>query len=494
MINIMKLIAKGNVCLCKLNNNDTTFLLLISTADKTIGIPMIKDGKAALAYISASETSDMYENLSTIIEKLYDKKIYPRVYKFRPVWKNAPEHSKTVTEVVKPVGDGVAAIVPTDISERLKTLGYDYKEAKIEMSYADRDYSDLLKDPINKQIYEFDDQKLKEEGITYDSLSLEAKSVYEDILHGKANGIIFQGPAGTGKSTMARILANKAKAPLLNLQITEGTTAEDLVGMFIPNDEEKGGKWKFVEGVLLRAYYKGYPVLLEEVNYGQPGVTTKLNEYTDKTPRVFVNGKMYTKHPNFVVYMTMNPGYEDTKLLNVALKNRFKKVEVPALSKKDFTSRAQKYSMSLGYQLKAEFFDKLYDFANFIEKEGNSSKWHGNVTFSIRNAQGLCDNILARKKTLEEFEAAVAVSYLNDLGTDNDNSEKLELYKNSPEIKEEIRKLYELYDFAEKETVEITESFDDIFGFAEEGASAETSGDDDFDSAAAMDELLDSLA
>ena len=195
---------------------------------------------------------------------------------------------------------------------------------------------------------------------------------------------------------------------------------------------------------LLKAYSEGWPIVIEEINYGQPGVNAKLNEFTDGTMRVTVNGKSYKKHPNFVCYMTMNPGYEGTEVLNVALKNRFAKVNVPALTCKEYVKRLVAYSAMLGHGLKESFFKKLYDFSNLIEKEASSSKWHENVKFSLRNGQRLCDCILQKSRSEQEFADAVAVQYLNDLSTDNDNSDKLEDLKKDTEI---INKIHDIVMF-----------------------------------------------
>ena len=262
---------------------------------------------------------------------------------------------------------------------------------------------------------------------------------------------------------------------------------EDLIGMYVPRTtaSEGGASYEFVAGPLLKAYTEGYQVVIEEVNYGQPGVIAKLNDMTDFTPRFPYCGKVYHRHPNFAVYMTMNPGYAGTEILNMALKNRFQIVQVPAFDKEKFTDLAVAYSASLGHPLRREFFKQLFDFANLIEKEAGTSKWNESVVFSIRNAQRLCENILHKSRSFDEFRAAIAVQYLNYLSVDNDNSDKLDIFKNSEEIKEQIRKIYEYYDFREIAKKKVTADFDSLF---EDDAPAEGSGD--AASKATIDDLL----
>jgi predicted metal-dependent hydrolase len=129
---------------------------------------------------------------------------------------------------------------------------------------------------------------------------------------------------------------------------------------------------------------------------------------------------------------------------------------------KDWINEARKKTSDRQKQ-RAEFFDKLFDFSQVIEKEAATSKWNENVKFSIRNAQRLCENILQKQRNLAEFTDAISIQYLNDLSTDNDNSEKLEDFKNSKEIKEQIKQIYDLYDFAEEKVVDLSVDFDDLF-------------------------------
>lgn len=483
--NVIKAAANGFLTLARLGESDQ-YLLVVTAKDKELFVPYVKIKGSAFAYIDPDRYDiDDYESLTTIIEAVNEAKLFKGVYQFKPISRKAPEHSNQVVGYVK--SSGAINTVPDNIKEILEKEGYEVVEKELTTAFIKRDYSELLKNPENKKMFDDDAKELAKVGANYESLPLETKIAYEAIEAGKSGGIIFEGPTGTGKSFAARILANRAGAPLLNLQITYGTSVEDLVGMYVPNDSVDGGKWKFVEGPLLKAFHEGYQLVIEEINYGQPGVNAKLNEFTDGTQRVTVNGRVYQKHPNFVVYMTMNPGYEGTETLNVALKNRFPKIDVPALTRTQFTDRARKYSKGLGHELSADFFGKLFDFGAVIEKEAGSSKWHENVKFSIRNAQRLCDNILQKKRSLDEFTAAISAQYLNDLSTDNDNSEKLQAFKQSKEITEQIRAIYDLYDFAESKTVKVSLDFEEFF----EVTTPAAEGDDPADKEEATKKILD---
>lgn len=460
---IVDALASGAVSLYKTDEEDVYILTVIPVGDtKRFTIPFIKDEKGAIAYIDDTKYSvEDIIKLDEIVNSLFAKNVYKTagVFKYTPFHRSAPAHSHNIIDYVKCVGGNQNK----EARKFLKAEGYTFIEKELKSTFAKRDYSELLKNPEVKAMFDEDAAELKKVGATYESLSDEIKIAYETAEAGASGGIIFEGPTGTGKSFAARILANHAGAPLLNIQITSGTTVEDLIGMFVPCDDDSGAKWKFVMGPLLRAYVEGWQLVIEEINYGLPAVNAKCNEFTDDTTRVIVHGKVYQKHPNFFVYMTMNPGYEGTDSLNVALKNRFAKVNVTALSKPEFCKRLQEYSRRLGHELSFEFFSKLFDFAGFLEKEGTTSKWRENIKFSIRNAQRLCCSILQKKRNFEEFMAAMAIHYFNDLSCDNDNSEKLEAFKQDKEIKEQIKSIYESYDFAEVKTIECNKTWDDLF-------------------------------
>lgn len=467
--NIIKLMAAGAVNVVKLEGEDK-YLLAIITKTTKIFVPMLTLASANWAYVEddgSEESAKTFEIVDAVLKEIKDKRIYGGVYAYRPKSVDpgkVPEHTHTAVEILKGFVGGAATVIPKGFKKMLTDAGYTLVEKDLSGPVTVRDYSALLADPANKANFDTDAAELAKAGATFDGLLLEAKMAFEAIRSGKAGGVIFEGPTGTGKSWMARIMAHQFGAPLLNLQITNGTVPDDLIGTFSPaTDADAKSNWVFNIGPLLKAYSEGYQLVVEEVNFGQAGVLAVLNQFTDGTPRIEVNGKTYYRHHNFVVYMTMNPGYDGTDPLNVALKNRFIKVNVPTLTKPEFCARAEKYSIALGHKLSTAFFEKVLEFAGTIEKIGNSAQFHENVKFSIRNVQSLCNAILATKCSYEQFAAAVSTSYLNDLSCDNDNSDKLEALKKSDEITKAIREMYNLYDFAETVEVEPADGIAEFF-------------------------------
>lgn len=472
--NLTKALSEGAIQVLRLNKEDC-FLLAIIAKDKNYLIPLIKEGSCR-AYINDSVSESEYDMLETIIKTIFESKIYSGLHNYKPMLKTYEVADKTIKGLVFTT---LVNKLNKDLPNILLKNGYNIEEilSTEEKETIPMEYSELLKDPeVNKRFLE-NREELQKLNISYKDLSVETKKAYEALSFGdNSKGIIFAGPTGTGKSFAARILADKSNAPLLNLQISYGTTVEDLVGQFIP-DESGASKWKFVMGPLLKAAVYGYQIVIEEVNFGQPGVISKLNEFTDGTLYVTVNGNIYKKHPNFVVYMTMNPGYKGTETLNVALKNRFSIINVPALNEEQFCKRSMAYSKARGHELSYQFFSKLFTLAGVLEKEGNSSRYHEDVKFSIRNAQRFVDGIVNKPQSFEEFCAVFNNQYINALSVDNDNSEKIEQLKKSEDIVSDLKELYCYYDLVKLEEAETKSCFDDFFTEIEESSKDSSSGE-----------------
>jgi MoxR-like ATPase len=283
--------------------------------------------------------------------------------------------------------------------------------------------------------------------------------------------------------------AVRAKAHRVDVQITPTTQPEDLEGKYVPDDTPGSQKnWKFEEGPVLRAWYKGYYLTLQEINYAMAGSNSCLNKYLDGTLYIEINGKVYHRHPNFAFLATMNAGYEDTEKLSQALKNRYSIVQLQPLTEAEFCQRIIAHSEFLGHKISSDFAKEIFNFSNFMQKQSVSGTWHENVDFGYRNAERFLDDILLKPRSLELFSSALHAAYTNALSCDNNNTEKLVTFKKSEEIQGYIKKLYSFYDFSESKAVDTAEDFDDIFGAVEDEPAEEEVKSDEM---RVMDELYD---
>ena len=513
-IDLPKALARGVINVFRLDDDKNSVMALCHSKGTFI-IPFINKS----AYIDIEDDS-VQDTVAQIVEAIQTHKIFSdaNITKATIRFKTAPEHSHVVKSFVTTKGIRKFA----GIEKILEDNGYNVTCEVSSTSAIHRDYSALLaKDPEAKAIFDENRAELKLVGATYETLNADTQEAYKSLVTGEHIGIIFTGPTGTGKSWAGRIIADKMNAPFLTLQLDRGTLVDTLIGSFVPKAGAKvdttvldkiveklrdpkiktedaleqaqalikasgdSGKWEFIPGPLLKACDEGWILVLEEVNFADAGVLAKLNEFTDRTLRITVNGVSYKPSKNFLVLMTMNPGYKGTDELNSALKGRFSVVNVPALTKEQFCERMIGYSKGKGHALCKEFFSKLYDFANKIEKLSEESTYHEDVHFSVRNAQRLVANILAEGKTLDQFAANINLQYLNCLTLDNDNSAQVEKLKQDTTILNDISALYELYDYADVETTDKLSDLSDFFTVSEV-AEEETEDLTDSD----LDELM----
>lgn len=465
--NLLKAL-KGIIAVCELKEPESYVLAIMDPKDKKARffIPLIRKDGIGSAYIDPAVYSDEQdEKISSLIKVLNDEKIFP-IYKYNPKSKACPvTFDHTVVRFIKP--SGIKQVLPKDLKKALEDAGYTVGTSGAGKSpYTPRNYGTQVADNPDFQMqYDAEVKKLTDAKVTFETLSPEVKIQYETVESGAKDGIIFVGPTGTGKTWLTMALAVKAGAHREDIQITPDTQVEDLVGKYVADDRpDAKSNWRFAEGPLLKAFHLGYVISIQEINYGLAGVNACLNRYLDGTLQIVENDKVYHRHPNFVAYLTMNAGYEGTEQLNMALKNRFSIVQVPALTESEFVRRLVNYSEYLGHKISDNFAKELFKFSNIIEQRAGTSSWHENVKFSIRNAQRLLDTILLKNRNFAEFSYAIHSEYLNLLSCDNDNSEKLEKFKKEEEIVNYIKKLYEFYDFSEAEEAgDLDYSFDDLF-------------------------------
>ena len=359
------------------------------------------------------------------------------------------------------------------------------------------DYSKLLeKSPEARRHFELNNISLGDKAMDPIHLTLA-----ESIRRGDFVLVYFVGPAGTGKTVLSRQLAKYCNAPLLSMQGSEGVSKDDLIGCSdVKTDygEAEGvmhtatlhsaASFTVIEGQLLKAYREGYQIVIDEANYMVPGVLSVINQMTDDTPTYPFKDKIIDRHPNFVLYLTSNPGYEGTYLYNPATKSRGITVLVSKLTKEEFMKRM----FNMHPELSLDFYASLYEFNDLIQDYAN--KWGESSAVCIRHAEHFVKLITARTQTYEEFKYSFCLSYLNNaLCMDNDNSSKLESLLKDIDFNSKLKTLYSNYDYKVIPEVEPVVNFDDIYSsfdtdWVEDTKSSSSPAIDDADFEASFNE------
>lgn len=322
---------------------------------------------------------------------------------------------------------------------------------KLTKSGVQRDYSFLIaSSPIAQEAFEINNNAIK--GMVMPEKFI---PLANSIKFGVFNLVYLVGPAGTGKSVLARQIANYMGAPVLSAQCSAGTSTDELIGCsdvradFDKSESVIGSKYMeatssspyvIVVGVLLRAYMEGYVALLDEANFAVPSVLAIINQLTDGSPTFSFKGKMIKRHPNFVLFMTSNPGYAATELYNPATKTRGITIVLPKLTEDEFIARM----LTQVPELTTEFYKSLFKFQSVIQSYAD--KWNEDTAVCIRHAINFSKLITTSRQTYEQFVFNFTLSYLNNaLCMDNDNSQKINELLASPDFNSQLKSLYDKY-------------------------------------------------
>lgn len=143
--------------------------------------------------------------------------------------------------------------------------------------------------------------------------------------------ILLVGETGCGKTHLVRNVAFKKKQPYMRVNMNGATTPEDLAGQWIPNPNNDGPKYVWQDGVLTQFMRHGGIFVVDEINMAPADILSMFHSVTDDERRLVLtakDGEVVQAHPEFWFVSTMNPDYEGTKPLNLALKSRFRVVFV----------------------------------------------------------------------------------------------------------------------------------------------------------------------
>lgn len=133
-------------------------------------------------------------------------------------------------------------------------------------------------------------------------------------------GCTIFGGRGTGKSTAIRELAKSLNQQYITMQCAASMQIDALIG----NVGLDKGSTNFTDGPLAIAVRKGMWLLAEEANTIHPGVWSAVNTLTDKTGEGLrlPTGEVIPNHPEFRLVLLFNEGYQGTREVNAALRDR----------------------------------------------------------------------------------------------------------------------------------------------------------------------------
>lgn len=147
-------------------------------------------------------------------------------------------------------------------------------------------------------------------------------------IHRKRENLLIEGPTGSGKTTFIYAYAAAAGLPVINVPCNGAIDTRTLFGGWSPTED---GGYAFAPGELVLGVLHGAVIILNEVNFAPPKILATLFGLLDRRRTLYLPEAagsdfptMIKAHPDVMIVADFNPGYEGTRPLNKAFRNRFK--------------------------------------------------------------------------------------------------------------------------------------------------------------------------
>lgn len=145
--------------------------------------------------------------------------------------------------------------------------------------------------------------------------------------HRMRHNVLLFGPTGAAKTSFVYAYGAKIGMPVVNVACNGGVDVRQLIGGWQPKSD---GGYHYVPGDLVLGVMHGAIILLNEVNFMPPKIAAVIYGLLDRRRTIYLPdaaGSDYPTsikaHPTTLVVADFNPGYQGTRPLNQAFRNRF---------------------------------------------------------------------------------------------------------------------------------------------------------------------------
>lgn len=148
----------------------------------------------------------------------------------------------------------------------------------------------------------------------------------------KITNILLEGDAGSGKTQLAKALSAAFGLPYTKITCFADMDKSDILGSILPVSNDKCGeqpiKYQYYPSEIIRAYENGWLLEIQEPTViRDAAVLMALNSALEMDGSINLPTRIAHRHPDFIVVITTNRGYNGCRPLNEALRDRIQHAE-----------------------------------------------------------------------------------------------------------------------------------------------------------------------
>lgn len=156
----------------------------------------------------------------------------------------------------------------------------------------------------------------------------------------KITNILLEGDAGSGKTQLAKALSADFGLPYTKITCFADMDKSDILGSILPVSDDQGGgqaiQYQYYPSEIIRAYENGWLLEIQEPTViRDAAVLMALNSALEADGSINLPTRIVHRHPDFMVVITTNRGYNGCRPLNEALRDRIQhaeKMDLPPVS------------------------------------------------------------------------------------------------------------------------------------------------------------------